>query len=242
MDDKRRTEPKFRDEELQEAVDRIQIFWERYGSSVMIFITVLFLGIAAYTFVTKNAANKHENSWGDLASAANPAGLQNLAAETGNSTVRILAILRSGDGFLAEGSIPPTDEVTQEALDQKLKDAAAAYSKVLSLTKVPEFTANAQLGLAAVAESQSDWAAAKGYYEQAILAADLAELTAIKEQAEARIELLPQIESKIEFAPETALPTMGTPDATAAPTKTATPADTTASPAPIIEPAPAENQ
>ncbi|QDU33540.1 hypothetical protein KS4_15900 [Poriferisphaera corsica] len=248
MDDKRSTEPKFRDEDLQDAVDRIQIFWEKYGNQVMIFVTVLFLSLFLYKFFTNRSATQHEDAWASLAGTSAPLSYNNLANDTSNPTVRIMAFLRSGDLYLAEGSTPPIGEITQEDRDQSLKDASAAYESVIKLTKEPIWISNAKLGLASIAESQANWSAAKGYYDETITIAEAASLPAIKKQAELRITLLPEIESPIKFAPEAELPKF-TPEATtpeaAAPGSIPATEITPALPAaPATEPAavPTENQ
>ncbi|WP_432799905.1 hypothetical protein [Poriferisphaera sp. WC338] len=247
MDDKHRTEPKFRDEELQDAIDRLSIFWEKFGSIIMIALILVLGSYAGYNWFKQRAANAHEESWASLVSTNSPASLVALAKSTSNDSISTLAYLRAGDGFLAEGSIPPNAETPEDKIADNLQKAADAYSKVMQLSQEPAFTINALLGLAAVAESQNDWAAATANYDKAIQVAGNAKLDALKTQAEKRKSLLPGIQPAIEFAPEpppvaaeplveTKLETSATPEA-AAPT---TPAETIPAPTAPTESQPAQ--
>ena len=102
MDDKRRTEPKFRDEELQDAIDRVGIFWERYGQIIMIALIIVFAGYAGYKWLNHRNATAHEEAYSQLVSTNSPGALANLANDINNANVRTLAYLRAGDAYLAE--------------------------------------------------------------------------------------------------------------------------------------------
>ena len=237
MDDKRQTEPKFRDEELQDAIDRLSIFWEKYGNQVLIFIMVVMLGYGGYSFFTTRSARAHEDAWSSLASTNTPPTLQALGDTTGNQTVRVLSYLRSGDAYLAEGSVPPSASATEADLSEKLELAASMYTKALSSTSNPAYQTNAKLGLAAVAESQEKFTEARALYNEVIKLAEQAKLPSAKQQAEERIALIPELETPLEFAPEPEAPAAATETTPENPAANETALETPKSPAntPAVE-------
>lgn len=231
--------------DLAEAITGFGSFWSRWGNAVLIVVLILAIGFTAYRFLNVRAREAHENAWADLAAESSPSGFAEIARTHADPTVKALAYLRAGDLLLnqavlpqdepaatppatqpAEGATPPAQPETPAKVDpvEALEDALGMYGEALKAAPNDVIKSNALLGLAAVAESQRKFDEAKWHYDEVVKLAreNYPQLAA---RAQARLDMLPSLQTPVEFAPE---------PAPAAPAEAAAPATT---PGSILDPA-----
>lgn len=225
MDNRHRHE--LQQNDLEHFLTHLGPFWEKWGMKILLTLLVIVGGYSAKTYYTQHVEAQHQAAVRDLELATSPESLRAVAQQTSEPGLSAVALLRGADLALSSAVMPepPTPPTTQpgkttkppmSADDRKaaLKDAEQMYKAVIEQPSAsPVVRFNASIGLAAVAESRSDWDGASKLYRGVIDHAG--EYGAIKARAQKRLELLEQLKSPVAFAPEPAtqpasmLPGMG---------------------------------
>lgn len=204
MDHKHREELDQND--LMEFGFRLREWFAKYGSMllwVLLAVAAIALAVRWYSI---GQAQKRNDAWNEVASAADPDSFRAIAREYDIPEVSALAYLRGADLELARATIPmppPPPNTTQPATRPtgSIEQAKQMYLEVTKLEGVsPVYKLNAMLGLAAVAEAEHDWAAADQWYTS--VKNQAGEYAAIKAQAEARASRLDSLKTAAAFAPE----------------------------------------
>lgn len=198
--------------DLQEFFLNFRDWWERWGTTVMIVITVLCVAGAVYVVLHQRSKQAYQSAWNDLGNSTSPQTLEKVASKYSQKTVKILASLRSGDLYLAQYLSPasasaaasqPSPEASPKA---DLDHAEAMYHHVLTLADQPIYKLNALMGLANVAENRRLWSEAKNYYQEVERLGHRAGFANFVEEAKTRIDRLPQIQKPLVFAPPATQP------------------------------------
>lgn len=252
-----REQPEILQNDWESFSDNVRIFWERYGTAVVLALLVLSVSFAGYRLLSAQRENAREGAWADLAYETSPDGLRQVAEEHDDPAVRSLAYLRAGDLLLAQATNPQQEttptETTPEGeaatppaatVDPKaaLDDAGRMYDQALATAQHDVYRFNARLGLAAVAETKGEWDAARQHYE-AVRDGAREPFPLLAAQAENRLGLLDRLKAPLPFAPEP--PPAAAAPASAAPAAATDPAAPTLDlpipsvPQTLIEPSPA---
>lgn len=200
------------DNEILDFIANVQAFWSRYGQEVTIIFCIVAFTFAGYRFFTMYQANSHNAAWWQLASSTSPQSFEAVAGEhSGNTAVRALALLHAGDLYLSQAINPESTAldigdgapVAAKVTDSEtsLASAIAQYQTILDEQHLPIYQVNALLGLATVAEAQSDFEAAAARYNDAEKLAEANNFTHLAEQAVSRRELLDELKKPVVFAP-----------------------------------------
>jgi hypothetical protein len=201
--------------EVEQAVDNARKLWDRFGNTVLTAVLIVALVVAGLRLYNWRQTQVVEEAWGSLNTTFTPQALLVVADENdGVPAVQALARLRAGDLFLQEAltaagqaeaaaSTTEPDADAPEPADPAslLQQAGQAYQMVLDTDADPLYGHNARLGLAAVAESQAQWDQATDHYQQVIQNAAPA-YPVLVQQAQARLDLLPQVQQPLPFGPE----------------------------------------
>jgi len=165
--------------DLAEFLTHFREWWIKHGLRTLLIILVVVIVIFLRQTRSARVEDAHDSAWYDLAKATSPEAYLQVAKSHDVPTIKTLAHLRAADLSLAKltsGAGPAdldapdgdqgaalTDEQRQRHLDQ----AEQGYSYVISDPEAHHvMKLNAMLGLAALAESQGDWDAARQWYEQ----------------------------------------------------------------------------
>ncbi len=187
--------------EVEEAFDKAKDLWSKYGNYVMIALIVV-LGVWAalrlYNYIHLTRANDASSA---LMSAGTSPEANDVVAGDHDSIegVAQLASLRAADLYLQRSQQPVAADLSAEEKAQALDKAGTRYQQVLDNAEHPLFQMNALLGLAAVAEENQQWDAARGHYSQATQLAEANYFPSIAAKAKARSALLDQIRKPIPF-------------------------------------------
>lgn len=211
--------------DLAEFLANLGEWWEKYGNATLIVVMVVVLAAAGWRYVGFRSAQAHEDAWTDLAFATSPEVYRTIAQSHDNPAVQALAYLHGADLLLGKaltaeiiadgptaadaGSTTDADTDAPSPADTAPQDpqalltgAQAMYEKALDIAPHGLYRINAQLGLAAVAETREQWDRAREHYQQAIEAADPT-FPMLAQRAGMRIEMLDQLSRPVVFAPET---------------------------------------
>jgi len=215
MDPKHREELEHND--LEHFFTHFKEWWAKYQNPVLITVLVVVGSFSIYTIITNNRIASRNAAWSELANSSSPEALASVAAAQDNATVRHLASLRAADQLLVrvitggEDPMPMPNQPEQEAEvvetpvdpEADLREAGRLYQQVAADGEAhPVYRLNARLGLAAVAEAEQDWPAAREQY-QTILDTAGDHQPAIRGQAQTRLALLPRLEQPLVYAPAT---------------------------------------
>ncbi len=209
MDAEHRHELKEND--LAEFLANIGPWWSAHWRTVFTVVLVVAVVVGWWRWNRAQTLRQHEDAWGDLAFATSPESYRGVANTYDDPTVQALANLRGADLLLASAANPtPPPEPSENdpdpppaiPPDEALEAAAAMYQQVANQTSVHlVYKLNASLGLAAVAEGQRNWDAARGHYQHAIEQAG-STYPSIADQAQARLGMLDRLAHPIVFGPE----------------------------------------
>jgi len=213
MDPKHREELEHND--LEHFFTHFSEWWAKYQNPVLITILVVVGSFSVYTIVTNNRLAARNAAWGDLANSSSPEALASVAASQSNATVRNLASLRAADLLLVRvinggqdaDATNPDDPTAPEVApipsdpEADLREAGRLYQQVVADKDAHAvYRLNARLGLAAVAEANQQWAAAREQY-QAVIETAGEHQPAIAGQARTRLGLLQRLEQELVYAP-----------------------------------------
>jgi len=193
-----------KDNDLREFFANFREWWGKYGNLVLIVVTIAVVAVAGYQFYTGYQTRSENAALRALSNSSTPEALAEVAKAHDVSPVPTIARLRSGDLYLDRALNPGSGENSNPP-EQSLKQAAGMYQQVLDTPDVnAAYKANAQLGLAAVAESRGNFDEARGHYEQVLTLAEANGLTALADKARQRQGLLDQLATPAPFgAPQT---------------------------------------
>lgn len=213
MDSQHRHE--LQENDLQRFILHFRAWWELYWRPVVLAISLVALVIMARRFLIERGELARQTAQEELAMISNPEAAKAVARSNDDPVIKAQALLAGADLSLARAVNPAAAEPVRETSGTTTAPAAPAvtspatliktagemYKSVLALSDVnPVFFINARLGLAAVAEAQSDWPEAKAQYQQTIKLAEK-DFPVIAAQARARLETLEQLQTPITFAP-----------------------------------------
>jgi hypothetical protein len=234
MDSQHRHE--LQENDLQRFIFHFRAWWDLYWRPVVLAISLVALVIMARRFLVERGELSRQSAQLDLATISNPEAAKTVARSYDDPVIKAQALLAGADLSLMRAVNPAAAEPVREGSTTTapavpapaatspaalIKTAGEMYKSVLALSDVnPVFFINARLGLAAVAEAQSDWPEAKAQYQQTIKLAEK-DFPVIAAQARARLENLDHLQLPVTFAP-------------AAPVTTAPPGP--AAPAPALAP------
>ncbi|MCC7146885.1 MAG: tetratricopeptide repeat protein [Phycisphaeraceae bacterium] len=198
-----------KENDLAEFVRHFGQFWEKWGNTLLMGVLVVLLVVVANQYWRDRTVRLREEAWGQLHEETSPAGLKDLAENTGNKTVKALAslqaadLLMSGNGADQAGPTTAPAVKTEEQKQQDLADAEQLYQAVLDQAEVGEvIRLNARLGLASVAEAKKSWDQARKLYQQVIADAEAAKQEGLAIQARGRLAMLDRLSEPMPFAPE----------------------------------------
>lgn len=205
MDSRERHELKHND--LQEVFFNFKVWWSEHGQpwwdkNGTFYVTVfaaLAIGLLVYNFWNMRTNTIRQEAWADLALTTSPDAYRQVAAAHDVPTVKALSYLRGGE-LLSGMAITPAEDDTADPAEN-LEQARRMYEQVLATAEEPVFRANALLGLAAVAETQQDWEAAREYYAR-VQEMDALKLPGLIALADKRLSLLPELEEPVYFSTE----------------------------------------
>ncbi len=220
-----------KENDLEYFLFHLNEWWDKHGFKTLVAVLVVLLAVVGYRWMKQRAAQAQEDAWTELATSTSPESLRMAAAGVSNPVVRASAHLRAADLLVTQARSVTPEAPGMTDRDKALEEAKLMYDAVLadtSLHAVMHF--NAQLGLAAVAESRSQWEEAATLYQT--LAAKASDFPDLARQAQAKLADLPRLQNPVAFAPDPPAP------ATApAPAPTPTPAPATPdTPAPDVAP------
>lgn len=207
--------------DLQYFLTHLGPFWDKYGMTILLVILTIVAIFSGRTFYGRYVDQSHQSAVRDLEMATSPESYRGVAQQSSEPPVAALALLRGADLALASAVLPqPADAApptTQPGLtapgpkgpqtpaerQAALKDAEQMYKGVLDHPAAsPVLRLNAKLGMAAVAESRSDWESAGKLYRETIEQAT--DYDVIRQRAQKRQALLEQLKKPVAFAPEPA--------------------------------------
>ncbi|MFN0134203.1 MAG: hypothetical protein ACKVW3_16945 [Phycisphaerales bacterium] len=194
------------------------IDWLRKWSTPLLLVAaVAALGFVVYQRVEKSRKAEVDRAFLEFEAAAgsnnpSPESLKGIA-ETykGIRSVGVMAKIRAADVHLRavrtglapgarpqqDGSVAPEDLLNDDGRKRNLDEAERLYAEVLAATEMNKSKAvhaiGAGFGLAAVAESKGDMAAAKAAYERVVKAAEFATMPGQAALAKKKIEELPTL-------------------------------------------------
>jgi tetratricopeptide (TPR) repeat protein len=202
MDAKERHELK--DNDLAEFLENFGSFWDKHGNWLSILILVAVGSWFGIRYYNNMQTNRHEAAWWDLDSTTTPQGFRERARDHSDTPgLANVALLRGAEAYHQqavklgnEGDDPESGVMSaQDSLD----NAEKMYKQVLESQADAVYRANAAVGLANVAETRGDFAAAGEYWKQAEQIADEARLGSIGTQAQIRVALLDNLAKPIVF-------------------------------------------
>ncbi|MCX5661687.1 MAG: hypothetical protein NTW19_18570 [Planctomycetota bacterium] len=203
--------------DLQHFLTHMGPFWDKWGMPILLGILVAVGGYTGKVYYDRHVDDQHQSAVRDLELATSPESLRGVAQQASEPGIAAVALLRGADLALAsavmpEPPVPPSTQPSEarakgplSAEDRKaaLKDAEQMYKAVIDQpAAAPVVKLNARMGLAAAAESRSDWEAASKLYQETADQAGLYEV--IKSRAQKRQALIAELKSPVAFAPEPA--------------------------------------
>jgi predicted negative regulator of RcsB-dependent stress response len=183
-------------------------WWNRYGTWLLAVTFVVVASLVGYRWYRNRVERQLEETWSGVngLNATTPDAYLQLARDSSDPSFQARACLAAADLYTAKAVMPVAPgpgEATERAKQQEsLKSAESAYQQVLAVPNAhPLFKLNARLGLAAVAEGQKDWGAARKWYKE--IAAEPAAQTyaPILARAKARLAMIDRLEVPVPFAP-----------------------------------------
>lgn len=182
--------------EVQDFFTRIKLGWIRYGN--LITGVLLAASIAWFGWnLWQRRKNDHREADASAFLSDSPAVLVGGAATAHDPKTAALLALRGADLFLKKSQTEAKEDEAKKAL----ASAEAAYQQVLANAAAdPIVKANAQLGMAQVAESKNDWAGAEAAYDAVLKGPDV--LPSLADIAKRRKELLASLKTPVVYGPE----------------------------------------
>jgi len=209
MDSEHRHELKEND--LAEFLAHFGQWWSKHGNIMLTVILVGVVGFTAKRWINAHAIETKQKAWRDLADTTSPDGYRAVAVSYRDPAVRALAYLRGADQLLANATVPQDDQPDEQTTSnsntnhtnpvQDLDSAASMYQQIVRDDQAHlVYKLNAQLGLAAIAESRKNWDQARQHYNAIINQPD-AQYAAIAQRARTRAALLDRLQKPVVFGP-----------------------------------------
>lgn len=202
MDSDHRHELKEND--LEDFFHNFRQFWDKWGNTLLMAVLAVLVGVLVTRFVNQWRQQRHDQAWEALITETSPLGLEEVAKQTNDPTVSILASLQAGEAALRN---KPADVVSLGTLSEtrkaELTSAQGDFQKVIDNPDADElYKLNAMLGLAAVMEELGQPDEATKLYQQVIERGKAAHQPSIAAEAEGRMAMVPRLGEPMRFGPE----------------------------------------
>ena len=172
-------------------------FWEKYNNHILIGISVVCLGLAAWIYWSRQSRNAETDAWGEVARAQETADFAAIALEpryAGTSAVP-WASLKAAELYLRDGSGKMFTDREGAAAD--LDQARSRLEDLLKSSPAPAIRERALFTLAQTLETQNKLDEAAKRYEELLTAFPN---TALKTAADERLEAIKSGEAKNFYA------------------------------------------